>query len=88
MVRMDPKMFGLPRGIAVLTAWLEASPGVGPDELVWSEVMGNVNEGPEAEVEMTLGLMKLASILRIRLEAAEGRSAPEILQDLAARYRV
>jgi hypothetical protein len=79
-------MRGLPRGIAVLTAWLEASPGVPEDELVWSEILANVDEGPVAEIEMTMGLMKLASILLVRLEMATGTPARELLQGIAAKY--
>lgn len=77
----------MPRAIGVLTAWLEGGGARDPDaELVWMEIMANVEEGTEAEVEMTLGLFKLSSVLLIRLAAAEGRPAADILQDVARRY--
>lgn len=81
---MDPRMTGLPRGIAVLTAWLEADRH--DDSLVWDEILASVEEGAEAEVEMTVGLFKLASILLVRAAGAEGVSERDILQDLARRY--
>jgi hypothetical protein len=83
---MDPKLTGLPEAIGVLTAWLEAGPGVGPDELVWEEIMAVVEEGDEAQMWLTMGLMKLAGLLLVTLEGSSGTSAKEILQGIASKY--
>lgn len=72
-----------------MTAWLEGGGASDPQaELVWAEILANVDEGTDAEVELTLGLFKLSSVLLIRLATAEGRSAADILQDIARRYTV
>jgi hypothetical protein len=80
------KLIGLPRAIGVLTAWLQAGPKDPDAELMWDEILATVDEGTEAEVELTVGLAKLGTILLTRLEHAERKPAGEILQDLAKRY--
>ena len=74
------------RGIEVMTAWLEAAPGVPADEVMWQVIGANVAEGREAEVQMILGLQGLASILLVLLSDATGRSAAEILQEIGQKY--
>jgi hypothetical protein len=83
---MDDRMKELPNGIAVLTAWLEASPGVGPNELVWDVLQGAIDEGPEAEIAQTMGLAKLAGVLLAHLSKASGKPPRIILQEIAADY--
>ena len=78
-------MLGMNRAIAILTAWTEAKSG-DSDELFWREMMANVDEGTKGEVEMTLGLFKLAAVLLVRLAACEERPTAEILQDVAVKY--
>lgn len=80
---MDDRMTGLPKAIEVLTAWTESDKN--PD-LVWERVMQAVEAGAEEEVEMTLGLMKLASILLVRLSGATGKSQGKLLQEIALKY--
>jgi len=87
-VSVDDSMKELPRGIAVLTAWLEAGPGVGPDELVWDILHQAIDEGPESEVAQTLGLAKLASVLLVELSRVSGRDPGLILQQIASNYSV
>jgi hypothetical protein len=74
------------RALEVMTAWLEAKPGVGPDELMWEIIEANVREGYEAEIAKSMGMQRLASILHVKLAVATGQSELEILQDIALRY--
>ena len=83
----DPRDAGIPRGIAVLTALVEAGPGDRDADLAWAEILANIAESPQAEVEMTLGLAKLALVLLARVASDEGRDPSEVLQDLALKYR-
>jgi hypothetical protein len=69
-----------------MTAWREAPPGVPEDELMWRVIAANVEEGPTAEVEMTMGLQQLASILLVKLSDATQQSESEILQEIARRH--
>jgi hypothetical protein len=44
-------------------------------------------EGRDAKAEMTLGLLRVASILLVKLAAASGQAEQEILQEMALKYR-
>jgi len=83
---MDSQTAGMPAAISVLTAWLEAAPGVPSDELMWQLIQTIVQGGPEAEVELTIGLVKVASVLLVKLEGSSGQNAQQILQTMAIRY--
>jgi hypothetical protein len=50
--------------------------------------MNNVEEGPQAEVEMTIGLAKVASILLAKASQKSGDDHRAILQDISLRYGV
>jgi hypothetical protein len=77
----------VPKAIEVMTAWLEAGPGVPPEELLWQVIRANTEEGREAEAQMTMGLVTLAGSLLLLLEEATGRSPSAILHDIALRYQ-
>ena len=87
-VGWDPRDAGIPRGIAVLTGLVEAGPDDPDADLAWAEIMANIAESPQAEVEMTLGLAKLALVLLARLASDEGCDPSEVLQDIALKYRL
>ncbi len=76
----------LPRGIAVMTAWLEAKPGVAPEELVWTVLHEAIDEGPESVIEQSLGLAKLGQVLLAELSKLSGRDPGLILQQIASNY--
>jgi hypothetical protein len=76
----------LPRGIAVLTAWLEARPGVGPDELVWEVLHKTIEEGPQSYLDQSMGLTQLAGILLRELSNLSGQDPSMILQKIATNY--
>ena len=80
---MDDRMKGLPKAIEVLTAWTESDKN--PD-FVWQRVMEAVEAGADEEVEMTVGLMKLASILLVKLSRATGKAEGTLLQEIALKY--
>ena len=69
-----------------MTAWAEAKPDETRDRLMWQTIAANIREGPQGQMEMTLGLQLLAAILLVRMEGATGQPLPEILQDIAAHY--
>ena len=82
----DPRTAGLPRGIAVLTALVEAGSDDPDADLAWAEILANIVESPQAEVEMTLGLAKLGLVLLARLASNEGRDPSDILRDIALKH--
>jgi hypothetical protein len=53
---------------------------------IWQVIGANVAEGREAEVQMTLGLQALASILLVKLSDATGKSGAELLQEIAQKH--
>jgi hypothetical protein len=81
----DREAAALRRGLEVMTAWLEAKPGVGPHELMWQVIEANLAEGPEAVLEMALGLQALASILLVKLSIATNVPEAQILQETAVK---
>jgi len=81
---MEERWIGLPRGIEVLTAWLEADHDEGA--LFGSRFLETVREGPQAEAELAVGLAKLAALLLIEASSASGRTCVEILQKISTTY--
>lgn len=81
---MNDRWIGLPRGIEVLTAWLEVDRDDGT--LFWSRFLETVKEGPEAEAELAVGLAKLAAVLLNEASRASGRTREEILRKISTTY--
>lgn len=67
-----------------MAEWLDGDQDRGVPLLV-PTVMSYVEEG-ESEADLLAGISALAGILLVRLEAAEGIPADEILRDIGARY--
>ena len=71
----------------MLTAWMEARPGV-PWEtsLMWRVLDEQMREGDAARRELLAGLMQVSQNLLVRLEAETGRPMGDILQEEALRF--
>lgn len=87
MVESERRKDAVRRGVEVMTAWLEMRDSADPDELMWQVIERTVvEEGIEAQAQMTMGLQAVAAILLVKLEAATEKWPTEILQDIAINY--
>lgn len=77
---------GVSRAVEVLTAWTEVDNEPASAQLFWSTFLQTVDEGMEAEIELTVGLAKLAGILLIKASTATGEAPVAILQDIGVKY--
>ena len=75
------------RALGLLTAWMEAGPGV-PWEtsLMWPVLDEQLREGDAAQLELLTGLIQVSQSLLVRLEEETGRPMGDILQEEALRF--
>jgi len=75
------------RALRLLTAWMEADPGV-PWEtsLMWRVLDEQLREGDAAQLELLTGLMQVSQSLLVRLKEETGRPMGDILQEEALRF--
>lgn len=75
----DPEQLG--PAIAVLTEWANSGDDQPSGDVLLSYIADDI-----PEQDLVIGLINLAGILLVQLSKATGKSEPELMRDLAARY--